>query len=167
MKSWYLLYCKRSELQRAIVNLQRQGVETYIPEVRVEKIQRGKKMIVVEPLFPNYVFVHFDIEILHTTAVRSTRGVVDFVRSGTHPQNVTEDLITGLKERSKIEYLKDGSLPSQGEIFILNQAPYIGIEAIYMESDGEKRSFMLINIINQQVKVSIDNKELANKKEIN
>ncbi|MEF1221101.1 transcription/translation regulatory transformer protein RfaH, partial [Photobacterium damselae] len=93
MKGWYLLYCKRSEQERAVINLGRQGVECYYPQVRIDKIVRGKKQEVLEPLFPSYVFVYFDPEQVSYTSVRSTRGVADFIRRGSIPQLVQQDLI--------------------------------------------------------------------------
>lgn len=60
MKRWYLLYCKRGEQQRAKMHLENQSVECFYPEVCVEKILRGKRQMVQEPLFPSYMFVRFD-----------------------------------------------------------------------------------------------------------
>ena len=96
MKDWYLLYCKRSEQERAVINLDRQGAECYYPQVVVEKIVRGKRCECHEPLFPSYIFVTFDPELLSFTTVRSTRGVADFIRQGAMPQIVSEELIYNL-----------------------------------------------------------------------
>lgn len=96
MNPWYLLYCKRSEQQRAEQHLKRQGVDCYFPQVTVEKIRRGKRSSELEPLFPNYVFASFGAETISFTTVRSTRGVVDFVRQGGKPTIVPIDLITKL-----------------------------------------------------------------------
>ncbi len=48
---------------------------------------RGKRTSVSEPLFPNYLFVEFDPEVIHTTTINATRGGVShFVRfGGAHP----------------------------------------------------------------------------------
>ncbi len=65
------------------MHLENQSVECFYPEVCVEKILRGKRQMVQEPLFPSYMFVRFDFENGPSfTTVRSTRGVVDFVRLG-------------------------------------------------------------------------------------
>ncbi|MEF1341939.1 transcription/translation regulatory transformer protein RfaH, partial [Vibrio rotiferianus] len=37
---------------------------------------------------------------------------------------------------------------------------FAGIEAIFQEKDGEKRSMMLVKMITQSVPVSIENKDL-------
>lgn len=165
MKDWYLLYCKRSEQERAVINLDRQGVECYYPQVTVQKIVRGKRTECCEPLFPGYMFVYFDPEDISYTTIRSTRGVADFIRQGAKPQTVQPDLIYGLmmNEDSEEHQAKLSSLPQPGESLKLMQGQFKGIEAIYQEPDGEKRSFMLINLLGKPVKVSIQNEDIVKK----
>lgn len=166
MKDWYLLYCKRSEQERAVINLDRQGAECYYPQVVVEKIVRGKRCECYEPLFPSYIFVTFDPEQLSFTTVRSTRGVADFIRQGAMPQIVSEELVYNLMLNEDNDSYKDmfESLPQQGDKLILEQGEFKGLDAIYHEPDGEKRSFMLINLLGKQVKVSIENTDLVKSK---
>lgn len=78
MQSWYLLYCKRGQLQRAQEHLERQAVSCLTPMITLEKMVRGKRTSVSEPLFPNYLFVEFDPEVIHTTTINATRGVSHF-----------------------------------------------------------------------------------------
>ncbi|WP_016676999.1 transcription termination/antitermination NusG family protein, partial [Yersinia pestis] len=59
MKSWYLLYCKRGQILRAKEHLERQTVNCWTPIVAIEKIVRGKRIEVIEALFPNYLFAEF------------------------------------------------------------------------------------------------------------
>ncbi|GHA38641.1 transcription/translation regulatory transformer protein RfaH [Photobacterium aphoticum] len=163
MKDWYLIYCKRNEQERVVINLDRQGVECYYPQVTVEKLVRGKRIQVLEALFPNYMFVYFDPEVLSYTTIRSTRGVVNFIRQGARPQTVSPDLIYGLmmNEDSEEQQAKLSQLPKPGEMLKLTQGKFKGIEAIYQEPDGEKRSFMLINLLGKPVKVSVQNEDIV------
>ncbi|MCE0492987.1 transcription/translation regulatory transformer protein RfaH [Vibrio salinus] len=161
MKKWYLLYCKRGDQARAKQHLSRQNVECFYPEIKVEKILRGKKQVVQEPLFPSYVFVNFDYEAGPSfTTVRSTRGVVDFIRFGNHPAEVNEQLIDELQafepELSETKVM----MPKKGQAVRVKAGQFAGIDAIYQEPDGETRSFMLIKLINRPVSLSIDNKDL-------
>ncbi len=50
MQSWYLLYCKRGQLQRAQEHLERQAVSCLTPMITLEKMVRGKRTSVSEPL---------------------------------------------------------------------------------------------------------------------
>ncbi len=162
MKRWYLLYCKRGEQLRAKLHLENQGVECYYPEVTVEKIVRGKRQSVKEPLFPSYMFVRFDFEVGPSfTTVRSTRGVTDFIRFGAKPKELQGDLIYDLKHLDNSEQSQViSSTPKKGQVLKVTSGPFSGIEAIYQEADGERRSMMLIKLINQPVVMSIDNKDL-------
>ncbi len=162
MKRWYLLYCKRGEQLRAKVHLENQGVECYYPEVTVEKILRGKRQWVKEPLFPCYMFIRFDYENGPSfTTIRSTRGVADFIRFGAHPKELQGDLVYELRQLDVEEQSSAASTsPKKGQVLKVIGGQFSGIEAIYQEPDGEKRSIMLIKLINQPVSMSIDNKNL-------
>jgi len=162
MKRWYLLYCKRGDLARARLHLENQGVECYYPEMQVEKLVRGKRKVVTEPLFSSYLFVRFDYEAGPTfTTVRSSRGVVDFVRQGSYPQEVQGDLIYELKqvEQQAVEPMVT-SLPDKGQVVRIKQGQFAGLDAIYSEADGELRSILLIKLISQTVEVRVSNSDI-------
>ncbi|KGK13007.1 transcription/translation regulatory transformer protein RfaH [Vibrio navarrensis] len=163
MKRWYLLYCKRGEQLRAKQHLENQGVECFYPTIVVEKILRGKRQKKSEPLFPSYIFVRFDFELGPTfTTVRSTRGVVDFVRFGAQPKELQGDLIFELKEHQKGNDIcvEAKSLPRPGASIRVKKGQFAGIDAIFQEQDGETRSIMLVKMISQVVPVSISNSDL-------
>ncbi|MGF1753382.1 transcription/translation regulatory transformer protein RfaH [Vibrio makurazakiensis] len=162
MKRWYLLYCKRGDQNRAKLHLENQGVECFYPQMEVEKLVRGKRKVVKEPLFPSYIFVRFDFEVGPTfTTVRSTRGVVDFIRFGSTPHEVQGDLVYELKqlENDTVEIAQE-NLPEAGQSIRVKTGQFAGIDAIYQEQDGEARSIMLVKMISKVVPVSIDNKDL-------
>lgn len=48
----------------------------------LEKIVRGKRIVVSELLFFNYLFVEFDLEVIYITIINAIRGVSYFVRFG-------------------------------------------------------------------------------------
>ncbi|SHF67524.1 transcription/translation regulatory transformer protein RfaH [Vibrio gazogenes] len=161
MKQWYLLYCKRGEQQRAKCHLENQGVECYYPEIKVEKILRGKKQTLLEPLFPSYMFVCFDYENGPSfVSVRSTRGVADFIRFGQHPKEVSAALIDHLKILESNTQSLQQSMPQCGQVIRVKGGQFAGIDAIYQEADGETRSIMLVKMISQTVAMSFDNRDL-------
>lgn len=100
MKSWYLLYCKRGERSRAFLNLKQQGIECYCPEITSNDSSGKKKGVTKDLSLQNYIFAQFD----HTrgpsfTSIRSTRGVVDFIRCGSQPKKIANDMIDSLKKQ--------------------------------------------------------------------
>lgn len=160
MKLWYLLYCKRGDQQRAKLHLENQNVECFYPEIDVEKMIRGKRTTVKEPLFPCYMFVRFDFTVGPTfTTIRSTRGISDFVRFGSQPTVLNGDLIYSLKQLGENLHHKKTieCLLESGQKVDIIEGPYTGIDAIYKEADGEMRSILLITLINKKVEIKIEN----------
>lgn len=160
MDQWYLLYCKRGGQLKAKGHLENQGVQCFYPQVEVEKIVRGIKKQVSEPLFPSYMFITFDLNKVQLTSIRSTRGVVDFVRIGAEPAKVSKDLIEELRSFEANQQINTEQAPQAGDTVQVKSGQFAGVEAIFQESDGEKRSFLLVTLINQSVRISLDNKDI-------
>mgnify|MGYP000010880041 FL=1 len=157
MQAWYLLYCKRRQLQRAQEHLERQSVNCLTPVITLEKMQRGKRTTVSEPLFPNYLFVEFDPEVIHTTTISATRGVSHFVRFGAHPATVPSSVIHQLSIYQQPEDLTDPETPYTGDSVVITEGAFEGLQAIFAEPDGEARSMLLLNLLNKQVLQSVKN----------
>lgn len=156
MESWYLLYCKRGQLERARAHLTRQDIPCVTPMITLDKVVRGKRMQVPEPMFPNYMFIELDPERIHTTTVQSTRGVSHFVRFGKLPATVPFQLIKQLMLAPTPTIIAPQT-PVPGDRVRITQGAFSGMEAIYHESDGEKRAILLLNLLNQDVSHTLDN----------
>ncbi|KQN60321.1 transcription/translation regulatory transformer protein RfaH [Erwinia sp. E602] len=159
MESWYLLYCKRGQLLRAKEHLERQAVHCLSPMIAMEKTVRGKVTEVSEPLFPNYLFIEFDPESIHTTTISATRGVSHFIRFGNQPAQVPVGVIEALQDRPLHEVLPDAELPQPGDTVLITSGAFEGLQAIFSEPDGEARSMLLLNLLNKQVVRSIGNRQ--------
>lgn len=158
MESWYLLYCKRGQLLRAKEHLERQQVVSFTPTAMMERIVRGKRQTSDVHLFPNYLFVKFDPECIHTTTISATRGVSHFVRFGAKPTIVSENIINELISCSQ-KVIIDPAVPVPGDIVRIKEGVFAGLEAIYNEPDGEARSMLLLNILNKPINQSLSNSQ--------
>lgn len=136
----------------------RQEVNCLSPIITLEKIVRGKRIAVDEPLFPNYLFVEFDPEHIHTTTISATRGVSHFVRFGALPAIIPLQVIEELRAHGNEHYV-DPQTPLPGDTVLITNGVFEGLQAIYTEPDGETRSMLLLNLINKQVSQSIDNRQ--------
>ena len=158
MESWYLLFCKRGQLLRAQEHLERQGVACMSPMIEVEKTVRGKLSKVSEPLFPNYLFIRFSPEVIHTTTIAATRGVSHFVRFGALPATVPEEVVESIASHDYQALLSE-ELPGQGEEVEIIAGTFEGLRAIFAEPEGESRSILLLNLLNKQVVRSVSNQQ--------
>lgn len=160
---WCLSYCKAKNEARAELNLKNQDIVSFFPVFTTERIVRGKRTQVTEPLFPNYIFAEVPEKVSYTT-IRSTRGVIDFVRHGASPVVVPSELVYELMLRSDTSELnemlqaKTQTQIRSGEKVLITQGQYKGLEAIYDKADGLCRSMLFIKLLQQDVPVSIDNK---------
>lgn len=73
---------------------------------------RNRRKKVMEPLFPNYLFVKFDYEVIHFSTINSTRGVSHFVRFGLHPVIVPNEVIATLVVPDFVKEVSD-NLPQK------------------------------------------------------
>ena len=161
-KEWFLVKTKTRQEKRAIENLQSLYVECYCPEVLVEKIFRGKKSQVIEILFPGYLFVNFRNSPSSIHSVRNTRGVQSFVSFGGHPAWVPSALIQELKEKTKpSENLLISNLPKRGDKLQVTAGPFNGISVVFSQPNGDESAEVLLNMMNQQVKASIQYSNLV------
>lgn len=160
---WYLIHTKPRQESVALENLERQGYRCYLPMMRREKVARGKLKLVDEPLFPRYLFIWLEstLQSLSWTPIRSTRGVTRLVTFGKEPAKVPPVLIEGIRQQQDALAQAPARAFSPGDDVLIVDGPFAGIEAIYQESDGERRVMVLIELMNRQVKVPLEPHQLT------
>ncbi len=156
-KHWYLVYCKPRQERVAKDNLERQGFEIYLPVARQRRRRLGRPKMVIEPMFPRYLFIHLDSQRDDWGPIRSTLGVTALVRFGQSPTPVPDDLITGLRERDDedgVQQLPDYSY-RPGETLRIAEGVMAGFEGIYLARSGRDRVLVLLEILGQQARVEL------------
>ena len=102
-RRWYLVYCKPRQETVAQENLQRQGYETYLPRLHEARRRQGRRLSVIAPMFPRYLFVHLNTQTDTWGPIRSTIGIVSIVRFGRAAAHAPDSLIQILKDREDAE----------------------------------------------------------------
>lgn len=155
---WYLVYCRPRQELRAQQHLANQGFATFLP--RICAAQDAPSNSYKDLLFPRYLFIQPKQDIQTAWgAVRSTRGVVDFVRFSGKPATVPSAILLGINAAQLTGATTPAAEFQQGDKVVIDQGLYRGIEAIWQCSDGDKRSMLLIELMQTQVSVSFNNKE--------
>ena len=144
--SWQLVQSKpRGEL-RAKENLENQGFEVFLPMLDLQKVRRGKLQTVTEPLFSRYLFLRLTAQMQDLSVVRSSKGVSHLVRFGHTAATVPDTWVQGMRAQNEMAVQK---LFHSGDTVVLAQGPLKGLEAIYLEEDGEARAMILINLLSK------------------
>ena len=156
-KLWYLIHSKPRQESVAQENLLRQGYETYLPLTEVRKTRAGRRLTVVEPLFPRYLFIRLDQETDNWSPIRSTVGVATLVRFGPRPTPVPQDLIDTLKANENVKgYHKLPPLRlRRGEKVRIAQGSMMGYEGIFLAQTSQDRVWVLLDILERRSKVSL------------
>lgn len=158
--AWHLVYTKAQMEDIALVNLERQGYTCYLPKLRIEKIRRRKAEVVIEPMFPRYLFVRLDLSSKGKswTPIRSTLGVQQLIYFGSRAAQVDDRLIDWLRQREMERPTEAMFKP--GEAVVITDGPFAGIEAIFQTADAERRAMILLEILSMPVRMQIDSGRL-------
>jgi transcriptional antiterminator RfaH len=142
---------------RALENLVRQGYETFLPLIEVERIQRGKLLKNREPLFPRYLFLHLEEGNDNWGPIRSTMGVAGLVRFGQAYAVVSNEVLDAVRDRTQ-DVKK--ALFEAGDSIRVVSGPLLGLEGIFEISDGDQRSFVLLEFMQKQQRISVSTTDL-------
>ena len=109
-KKWFIAQIKPNSYRSAIQNLERQGFETFLPKMKITQRQKDKFIDKNVYVFPGYMFVCFDPDVIIWTKINSTYGVSKILAFNKKPSEISSDLILELKIRYEIN-----SNPTQNE----------------------------------------------------
>jgi transcriptional antiterminator RfaH len=154
--AWYLVHTKPRQEDVALANLQRQGYECYLPQMRIERLRRRKAEIATEPMFPRYLFIQLDSsdQGKSWSPIRSTLGVSQLVHFGARAAKVDDALVDLLRQREQAMPLD--AMFHSGDAVVITDGPFAGIEAIYQTADADRRAFILLDILSKPVSMQID-----------
>lgn len=94
--TWFCVRAKPRQEAVAAQNLRAVGVDELVfPRLRRTRKGHDRNKVVIEPLFPGYVFARFDAAELQST-IRSTRGVLHLVSREGRPVDVAQAVIDEL-----------------------------------------------------------------------
>ncbi len=155
---WFLVHSKPRQERLALINLERQGYEAYLPMFAVQKISRRELAVAKEPMFARYLFVQIAPEGLGQSwmQIRSTIGVSKLVRFGDQPARVDDALIRDIRQRESEQMEAPRLLFASGEKIVITEGSLSGLEAIYHAQDGSGRALVLLEILSRRVMLRVD-----------
>lgn len=154
MKKWLLVFCKPRQDSVAASNLQRQGFCVYSPQLEVS---RSHGQVRTEPLFPGYVFINVDPQAQSIAPVRSTKGVLRFVRFGDEYACASQDVIDRIEWNVATHARRrgDASVFRKGEHIKINGSGFSDIDAIFCNTCGAQRAMVLLSVLGREAEVSV------------
>ncbi len=155
---WHAVFCKPQQDARAEENLLNQGFEVFRPKTRNRRGSGSQRRVVVESLFPRYVFVRLGRTGQDWSPIRSTFGAVGLVRLGQDVPIVPDPVIDVLRLRCSesgiidltgaIEYREDDPI----EII---DGPCAGYRALFKARTKEERVVVLLKLLSYERKIEV------------
>ena len=155
--NWHLIYTKPRQEKTAQMHLLRQGYSIYLPFVRRRQYRQDCYQIIIEPMFPRYLFIHLNETTDNWGPIRSTRGVSSLVKFGGMPAKVPNDLIDFLKQTENKESVPFSDSPEfkEGEPVCVLNGVMVGYKGIVTATSSAKRVTVLLDIIGRSTRVEL------------
>ncbi len=154
---WYVVKTKPLCEDKALSNLIKQGIEVYLPKIKKVIWRRGKKLELVKPLFPGYLFAKFSVE-SHLRKVSYTRGVSRAVSFNCFPVPLEDEEIEFIKARESNGFISIGEESfKRGERVRVVKRPFSGFEGLFEREleDGE-RIEILLKFLSHKAKIAVE-----------
>lgn len=153
--AWFALYTRSRHEKFIHHELQKKGIRTFLPLRKVKRQWSDRKIVIEEPLFKGYLFVHTPL--IHCSSILHTKGAVRFVGSYETPIAVPPVDILALKRFMEEEVVVD-PFPylKVGEPIRVKSGPFKGVEGFVVRKGKNCRLVISLDMIMQSVSIEID-----------
>ena len=167
MKRWYVIQTNPREEERADYYIQNEGIETYLPRMEVCTQRRFRTTMAKKPLFPNYLFGHFDVE-SDLYKVRWARGVKKILMESIDPVPLADEVVESIRAmEQKDGVIRKTSLKRYDRV-VIRKGPMKDLVGIFQEwTNDQGRVLVLLNLLNYSAKVELHHsmvEKIANSK---
>jgi transcriptional antiterminator NusG len=154
---WFALYVKSRHEFITNGELQKKGIETFLPSVRISRQWKDRRKLIDFPLFPGYLFVHIYPKPEEFFNVYKTTGVVKIISEERgHPSPLSYEEINSLrlltgsgKELDIYPHVKEGMWVR------MCRGPLKGAEGILEKKEAQYMFLVNINLLGRSVGVKI------------
>ena len=161
--SWYAMRSKPNKEDFLAGQLEAYGVEVFFPRLRITPVNpRSRK---VRPFFPNYLFVHVDLDEVNVSTLRWMPGASGLVSFDGEPASVPDPLIAALERQLDLLNVASRELTKDlkpGDPVTVLDGPFAGYDAIFdVRLSGHDRVRVLLNFLQaRQVPVELQSRQI-------
>ena len=156
-KQWYALYTKSRAEKKVYDQLQKMGIEVYLPLKRELKQWSDRKKWVESPIINSYIFIK--ILPAEYKTVFDAKGVVSYVsykgKAVTIPDNEMEAMRRTVENR--MNFSVESSSIQKGQMVTVSSGPLKGVTGEVTEVQGHKKLYLRISNIGYTLVVNLEN----------
>ena len=160
---WYALRSKPNKEEFLAKQLEAYNVDVFFPRIHIKPVNpRARK---TRPYFPNYLFVHVDLDVVKLSTLRWVPGASGLVSFDGEPAAVPDLLITALERQIDLVNAASRELTSDlryGDTVVIQDGPFAGHEAIFdVRLSGHDRVQVLLKFLQaRQVPVELQSRQI-------
>ena len=161
-QDWYVAYTQPQREKLARTNLENQGFEAYLCEVKTFKNSPSGLLEMWEPMFPRYIFFRPGHIAQSFSAARSTRGISHVLRIGVNPAILKAEEFRAIKalesQQNQLD-IKQAQPFQAGAKVRLQNCGLNGLEAL-VYSVSKKRITLLVELLGSEKKLELKHHQL-------
>ncbi len=158
MEHWYVVHTQPRGESLAITNLNNQGFETYLPRHLKRRRHVRRTEWVPAPLFPNYLFVRFDIDRTRWRSIHSTFGVRYLVCNGELPAPVPHGIVEDIRsceDDAGVVVVSKQAPFDKGELVQIMTGALCDQVGLFDCATDNERVFILLDLLGRKVRVRV------------
>jgi transcriptional antiterminator NusG len=153
--AWYAIWTRSRHEQVVREQLQRKGIEAFLPTITKWSRWKDRKKQIEWPLFPGYCFVRFDGA--DRLPVLKCSGVVNIVSFDGDIVPIPEHEIESIRRLIESDLQFDPCpLIREGMIVEVTHGPLKGVVGRLMRKGAHARVILSVDLIGQAVSVEVD-----------
>jgi transcription antitermination factor NusG len=160
-KKWYVIHTKPKCEKKVCEQVERKGIETYLPLIDTIRYWSDRKKKVKVPLFPGYVLIYGDDKERYE-AISDTAGALRYVMYRKRPAVVSDDEIKNIRismqipEKVRIEQ-KNLVL---GDFVEITHGVFRGLKGFITQTRGNYKLIVNITELETSFSIQLSNAEV-------
>lgn len=155
MSQWYAIWTRSRHEQVVREQLERKGLEAFLPTVTRWSRWKDRKKQIDWPLFPGYCFAKFSLD--DRLAVMKSTGVVSIVSFSGELSPIPDHEINGIRTLIETDLQFDPCpLIKEGMMVEVTHGPLRGVVGRLIRKGTHARLVLSVELIGQGVSVEVD-----------
>ena len=154
-EAWYAIWTRSRHEQVVREQLERKGVEAFLPTITRWSRWKDRKKQIDWPLFPGYCFARFESSA--RLPILKCSGVVNIVSFDGEPAPIPDHEIAGIRQLVETDLQYDPCpLIREGMMVEVTHGPLRGVIGRLVRKGAHARLILSVDLIGQAVSVEVD-----------
>lgn len=157
---WYAIYTRSRHEKVVLAQLQRKGIETFLPVREVLSQWKDRKRKIELPLFTGYVFARVDMA-QRRLDILKVPGVARIVGFNNHPEPIPDEQLDAVQKlvQTTIKY-DPYPYVGVGQRVEVRRGALAGIRGILIRKTNQFKFILSVDLVRQSVGLEIDGSDV-------